>query len=314
MCYCSLSIYVTYLGFCLTHAALFTELDEIYVKMYKKAVVYNPATLAWLPGILSLVLGTICGSTRVITDEEFSIELQLRLIGQYKITLIDNLPVDLIDMLKSELLSTSDLSSLRNVIVGGYKVPLSVLREFNSHLPNGNVHNLYGLTETGTISVDFPAFSGIDMVGCLGFGASVKIVDKLGNRCGVGEDGELHIKSRHKIIGYYNNQQLTDQSLDDEGYFMTGDIGHIDENGHLYITDRIRNQILHRNGWIYPGEIEDELLKWNEIQNVCVIGISNEPIFEVPAAAIVRAKASKITEDDVCTFVEGDLIKIFNQN
>lgn len=211
----------------MTHAALFTELDDIFIQMHKNGVIYNPATLSWYPGILSLIVGTVCGSTRIITDEEFSIELQLRLISQYKVTFIDNLPVDLIDMLKSGLLPESDLSSLRNVIVGGYKIPLSFLEEFNSYLPNGNVHNLYGLTETGTISLDFPTFSGRDTVGRLAFGASIKIIDKTGRRCGVGEDGELYIKSRHKIIGYHKNQELTKESLDSEGYFITGDIGHI---------------------------------------------------------------------------------------
>lgn len=292
----------------MTHAALFTELDDIFVKMYKNGVIYNPATLSWFPGILSLVLATICGSTRILTCEEFSIEMQFRLISEYKVTFIDNLPVDLIDMLKSGLLPKFDLTSLQNIIVGGYKVPLSILEEFNSYLPNGNVHNLYGLTETGTISLDFPKFSGIDTVGRLAFGASIKIIDKTGNRCGVGEDGELYIKSRHKFIGYYTNKQLTDESLDSEGYFITGDIGHIDENGNLYIVDRIKNRILHRNGWIYPVEIEEELLKWNDIKNVCVIGISNEPFFEVPAAVVVRANASKITEDDVRNYVEGNFL------
>lgn len=74
----------------------------------------------------------------------------------------------------------------------------------------------------------------------------------------------------------------------------------------MYIVDRIKNRILHRNGWIYPIEIEGELLKWSEIKHVCVIGISNEPLFEIPAAVVVRANASRITEDDVHQFVEGN--------
>lgn len=132
----------------------------------------------------------------------------------------------------------------------------------------------------------------------------------MGNRCGVNEYGELCIKS-HKFIGYHANQQLTNESIDSEGYFKTGDIGHIDGNVYLYITDRIHNHILHRNGWVYPAEIEEELLKWKDVKNVCVVGISNEAIFDIPAAAVDRANASEITADDVHKYVEDILISSF---
>lgn len=96
----------------------------------------------------------MCGATRIVTCEEFSIEQQLRLINEYKITLIDNVPNDLIEMLKSGLLPKANLSSIRHVIVGGYKVPLAILEEFNTWLPNGTVHNLYGMTELGDVAID----------------------------------------------------------------------------------------------------------------------------------------------------------------
>lgn len=293
-------------GFCLTHAALFTEMDSVYFTMYANGVVYTPTPLHWIVGILALLLGTVYGSKRIITCEEFSAEMQLRLITKYKVTFLDNVPYDLIEMLKSGLLPKTDLSSIRHVVVGGYKVPLTILEEFNSYLPNGEVHNMYGLSETGGTSVDFPKFSGKDCVGKLTFGVKVKIIDEMGNRCGVGEDGELYIKSRHKIIGYYKNQKLTDQSLDSEGYFITGDIGHIDEDGYLYIVDRKKFMICHVDGWVYPADVEAALVKTNQIKNVCVVGIAvHDATFEVPAAMIVRANDSKITESDVHKIVKG---------
>lgn len=163
-----------------------------------------------------------------------------------------------------------------------------------------------GLSETGGTSIDFPRFSGTDTVGYLTFGVQVKILDEKGNRCGVGIDGELYIKSRHKIVGYYKNQKLTNESLDSEGYFITGDIGHIDENGYLYIVDRKKFMILHHDGWVYPADIEAVLIESKEIKNVCVVGIAvHDAVFEVPAAVIVRANGSQITDRDIHKLVKG---------
>lgn len=299
-------------GFCLTHAALFTEMDSVYFTMYANGVIYTPTPLHWIVGILALLLGTVYGSKRIITCEEFSAAMQLRLIAKYKVTFLDNVPYDLIEMLKSGLLPETDLSSIKHVVVGGYKVPVAILDEFNSYLPNGEVHNMYGLSETGGTSVDFPKFSGRDTVGKLTFGVKVKIIDEKGNRCGVNEDGELYIKSRHKLIGYYKNQKLTDQSLDNEGYFITGDIGHIDENGYLYIVDRKKFMICHADGWVYPADVEAALVKTDQIQNVCVVGIAvHDAVFEVPAAVVVRSNGSKITESDVHKIVKGSFLSQF---
>lgn len=135
--------------------------------MYKDGVVFNPATLSWIIGVITVLAATLCGSTRIITCEEFCIQQQLRLIDEYKITLIDNIPNDLIEMLKSGLLPEANLSSVRHVIVGGYKVPLQILEEFNAWLPNGSVHNMYGMTEIGDVAIDFPGFSGRDSAGHL---------------------------------------------------------------------------------------------------------------------------------------------------
>lgn len=129
----------------MTHAALYTELDSVYQKMYKNGVVYSPTPLHWIVGILILLNGTVYGAKRIITREEFSAETQLRIIARYKVTFLDNIPYDLIEMLKSGLLPKTDCSSVRHVVVGGYKVPVAILDEFNSYLPNGNVHNIYGM-------------------------------------------------------------------------------------------------------------------------------------------------------------------------
>lgn len=292
-------------GVCLSHAALFSEFDTANVKIYVNGIVFNSCSLFWISGMLTLLLGTICGAKRIITTENFSLEMHLRIIKQYKVTLFENVPYDLHLMLKNNLVSDKDLANVKHVIVSGYKYPFSVLQKFNSLLPNGNLHNVYGLTELGDVSIDFPHFSGKDSAGQLVNGLTVKIVDEEGNRCGINVDGEVCVKGRNKFLGYYKDEQLSKEAVDSEGFFLTGDIGHIDEYGYLYIADRKKNVINHRDDWVFPAEVEEVLLKSPDIKAVCLVGVPVEEPFEVPAAFIVRVNGSQITEEEVCKLVEG---------
>lgn len=228
-------------------------------------------------------------------------------------TYVENVPLDLMEMLDGDLLSKYDISSLENLAVVGYKAPLSLLREFNSHLPNGNVNNLYGMSELGDIAIDYPRFSNKDTVGYLVNGVTVKVVDDAGNRCGINQTGEICVKPRVKFLGYFKNKQLTDECVDDDGFFLTGDIGHFDEDGLLYVLDRKKNIINCRNDWVYAFEIEETLLKSPDIKNVCVVGVPCDPIFEVPAAVVERANGSSITEEDICKIVESKMIFLMSK-
>lgn len=287
---------------------LLSEAYTINTQMFGDAIVYNSSPVSWISGLITLLVGTICGATRIQSTLEPTLELELRLIEKYKVTYVENVPLDLMELLGGDLLPKYDLSSLKHLAVVGYKAPLSLLREFNSHLPNGTVHNLYGMSELGDIAIDFPIFSDKDTVGHLVNGVAVKIIDEAGNRCGIHEKGEICVKPRFKFLGYHKNQQLTDECIDDDGFFLTGDIGHFDEDGYLYYDTRKKNIINCRNDWVYAFEIEETLLKSPNIKNVCVVGVPCDPIFEVPAAVVERAKGSNISEEEICKMVEGKMV------
>lgn len=274
--------------------------------LYGNGIVFNATTLYWNTGLFSLLLGTIGGSTRIITAENFSVEMQLRIIEKYRATIVEDLSYHMVLMLKSAALAETDLSSVKHYFAGGYKVPLSITQEFDLHLPNGHVNTGYGLTEVGyNVSVDFPNFTGKDSVGKITSGYKIKVIDEQGNRCGTGMSGEICIKSRHGFLGYYKNDELTKEAVDSEGFFLTGDIGHIDSAGYLFITDRKKNVIVYFDDWVFPSEIEAVLLKSAAIENVCVVGVPIDAICEVPAAVVVRARGSKITENEVSKIIEG---------
>lgn len=162
-----------------------------------------------------------------------------------------------------------------------------------------------GLTELGTVSIDFPKFSGTQTVGRLTNGVAVKIIDQTGKRCGSNVHGEICVKPRFKFLGYYKNPKLTAETIDDEGFFKTGDIGYFDNDKLLYIVDRKKNIIAGRYDWIIPSEIEEVLLKSPDIRDVCIVGVPTVPAFDVPAAVVVRSKGSKINEEEICKMVVG---------
>lgn len=250
-------------------------------------------------------MGMACGSTHIITSETLSPESKLRVVEQYKVTLLDAQAHTVLQLFKSEALHKTNLSSVKYLLVGSSKIPFHVMHDFDLLLPNGAVIIEYGLTEVGDISIGFPKFSGKDDVGRLIDDLTVKIVDENDNRCGVGVDGEICVKTRYDFPGYYKNQRLTDIAVDNEGFFKTGDIGHIDVDGYVYIVSRKKEVISQENEWIYPSEIEEVLLKSSDIKNVYVVGVPIDEVLELPAAVVERAKQSKITEEDIAKLVTG---------
>lgn len=162
------------------------------------------------------------------------------------------------------------------------------------------------MSEVGyNVSVDYPHYSGKDCVGRIVSGYTIKIINEQGNRCGIDEIGEICIKSRHKLLGYHKNLELTQEAIDSEGFFLTGDIGSIDAAGYLCISDRKKNVIAYYDDWVFPTEIEAVILKSADIAGVCVVGVPYDSVVELPAAVVVRANGSQITEDAIFKMVEG---------
>ncbi|XP_055298411.1 uncharacterized protein LOC129566474 [Sitodiplosis mosellana] len=290
-------------GVCLSHAALLDEMAHLSFT-YSSDVMLCFSTLYWITGVITLFKGTMCGATRIITTESYSPELQLHLFEQYKVTWALNASHHLLLMMKNKNFTTTDLSSIRCQFVTGSKVPLHVQSEMSSHLPNGNVSVVYGLSETcGPVSGDYPQPSGRDCVGRLLSGVKIKVIDDQGNRCGPNVDGEVCIKVNYRFLGYYGNQDATDELFDDEGCLMTGDIGHFDSMGYLYIVDRKKDLLKYYGNSISPSEIDAFLIQSPKIKSACIVGIPDEVASDLPAAVIVCADGAHISEQEIFDMV-----------
>lgn len=268
--------------------------------------------LYWLTGVVTLLTGTLYGATRLITTQRFSTELAFRLIPQYKVSFIINAVYQLASMVRHDQIDKVDLTSLKNYCVGGSKVPVGMASEFNKHFPDGDVYDILGMTETAGIYASGPARnSDKGTVGRLSYDIVAKIIDEDGKRCGINVDGEVCLKPRYKHLGYYNNPKATEEAFDNEGFFLTGDIGHFDEDGDLFIIDRKKDMLKYCNYQVTPSEIEAILSKSKDIEGACVVGIPDLVATDLPAAAIIRKKGSAITAKEVYNIVAGDVVSSF---
>ena len=134
-----------------------------------------------------------------------------------------------------------------------------------------------------------------------------RIVDLEGNDLGVGEDGELWVRGPQVMKGYLNNEEATRETIDDDGWLHTGDVAHFDEDGYIFIVDRIKELIKYKGFQVPPAELEGLLLTHDEIADAAVIGIQDDEAGELPKAFVQLVPGSELTETEIKDFVAGQV-------
>lgn len=274
-------------------------------------IIFTFSTVYWLGAWFFLLTATFRCATRIITRKVFSPKLELSFIEKYKLNVILNTPHQLVMLLKSDQIDKTDLSTIKMLIVSGTKFPIDTKTKMFNYLCNGTICNGYGMSEVaGYVTCDFCEKLTQDTVGRILNGCQIKITDSNGYRCGVNIDGEICIKTKYKFIGYYGSPEATAELFDDEGFVKSGDIGHFDEEGNLYVVDRKKDLLKFCMFPIAPSEIEDFLIQSPDISAVCVVGIPDDFANDLPAAVIVRSENCSITEKEVFDMVSGKNFKL----
>lgn len=210
----------------------------------------------------------------------------------------------LAQVLRSKDLTSTKLSSLNKFFCAGSVVPEELCDQINQFLPNRLVL-LYAMTElAGTITSTFFEHRA-GSVGQLVSGTTIKIIDDKGNVCGAGTDGEICVRLQLPILGYYGDASIkTDELVDCDGWLHSADFGHVDEDGFLFVLDRLK-EILKYDGYhISPSEIERVILKHPGVISVCVVGIPDVRFTELPAAVVVKSEAVDLTEQEIKDIVK----------
>jgi acyl-CoA synthetase (AMP-forming)/AMP-acid ligase II len=189
-----------------------------------------------------------------------------------------------------------DFTALQTLSYGASPMPLPVMRASLQLFPKGTLQQVYGMTEqNGVITIlppedhENPAVAHrLVSAGKAIHGVEVEVRDaSTGQPVPVGQPGEIWVRSEQVMEGYWGKPEATTQAITPDGWYRSGDGGHIDADGYVYITDRIKDMIISGGENIYPAEIERVLAEHPALQDVAVIGVPDERWGEVPKAVVV---------------------------
>ncbi|MBC7143928.1 MAG: AMP-binding protein [Thioclava marina] len=241
-----------------------------------------------------------CGGTSVI-PERFHPADVIDLIEKEKVSVLGGGPPAIYQAIMAALdLANRDISSLRVCPGGGAGFPADVHRQWYE-TTGLRIYEGYGMTEGAPISANNEerGFK-IGTVGRAVPGVSLRIVDvETGAReMPAGEAGEICIKGPHMMRGYCNNAEET-ASVVRDGWIHTGDIGTLDEEGFLTITDRKKEMILHKGFNVFPREVEEALISHPAVTGVCVVGAPDDRSGEVVIAYVTLKAGETVSEEDL---------------
>ncbi|QRM27271.1 acyl-CoA synthetase [Microvirga sp. VF16] len=254
--------------------------------------------------------------TVLLSSERFDVDEAWRLIEQWEITNLFTVPTIVKMLTEHPSVDKYDHSSLRYVIYAG----APMYREDQKHALKklGKVLVQYfGLGEvTGSITVLPPALhepdDGPDVkVGTCGYertGMQVSIQDEQGHELASGETGEICVCGPAVFAGYYNNPEANAKAFRD-GWFRTGDLGHVDREGYLYITGRASDMYISGGSNVYPREIEEKILTHTDIAEVAILGVPDRTWGEVGVAVCVLKPAADVGENELLAWMEGKVAR-----
>jgi long-chain acyl-CoA synthetase len=202
--------------------------------------------------------------------------------------------------LPDEVQHRYDLSSLRVVLHAAAPCPVPVKRRIIDLFPDGVVWEYYGASEGGGTSISPQEW--LTHPGSVGRpypGNEFEIRDLDGRVLGPGESGVIWVRTAQSSFEYHNDPDKTSETFDDQGFFSVGDMGYLDADGYLYITDRKSDMVISGGVNIYPREIENCLYEHPEVVDCAVFGVPDEQWGESLVAVVQPVDGATLTADDV---------------
>jgi len=249
------------------------------------------------------------GGTLVL-EKGFEAGRALELIQQHGVTMLSGVPTTYQMMADHPDWARTDLSTLRKLTCGGSAVPTRILNAYEErgmHFSQG-----YGMTETSPGATALAPDKTREKQGSVGlphFFTKVRISDGQGGQAPVGVPGEIEITGPNVFLGYHGLPEATAEAFTEDGWFRSGDVGYLDEDGYLFIADRVKDMIISGGENIYPAEVENLISDIEAITGVAVIGVPDERWGEVPWAVVTVKEAAEVTTQTVRDRLDGLLAR-----
>ncbi|MGO9137728.1 MAG: AMP-binding protein [Syntrophales bacterium] len=233
----------------------------------------------------------------------------LESVQKYKTTIVQAVPTIYVAFTNHPLLKKFDITSIMGCASCGAPLPVEVARQFEEKT-GAIISEGYGLSETAPLATMNPSDAKLRKLGSVGFpipNTDVRIVDLETGRKELprGEDGEIAISGPEVMVGYWKNREESEavfREIEGRHYFLTGDIGHIDDEGYIIITDRKKDMILVGGFNCYPREVEEALFEYPKIALTAVVGLP-DPVNGEAAKAFVQLKPGETaTEQEIREF------------
>lgn len=258
-----------------------------------------------------MVLGNlVCisvGACALFPSEAFDPVATLQMVSEERCTALHGVPTMFIAELELPQFASFDLSSLRTGIMAGAICPEPLMRKVQSLMHMTEVTIAYGQTECSPINhmtaIDAPLDKRVTTVGRALAHTEIKLLDASGETVPIGEKGEICCRGHGVMQGYWQDPAKTAQTIDDDGWLHSGDIGIMDEEGYVQIVGRIKDLIIRGGENIYPREIEERLYEHPAVQDAAVFGVDSERYGEEVCAWVKLRPDQVASEEEIKHFL-----------
>ena len=262
-------------------------------------------------GLSGLYVTTVTGN-RLVTMYKWDVDTAIDLLVTERVTATAMVPTVLRQLLESPRLAELPPDALAGISSGGAPVPPDLIRSIETQFESKvSPANGYGLTETTSaviINSGADYFTHPDSVGRAAVGTDVRIVDELGEDRPDGTIGELWVRGPNIVDGYWNKPEATAAAFTD-GWFHTGDLGRRDEDGFVYVVDRLKDVVIRGGENIYSAEVEAVLFEHPAVLDVAVVGLPHESYGEEVAAVVNLREGATVTVAELQEFAAAKLAR-----
>ncbi|WP_082110001.1 acyl-CoA synthetase [Demequina phytophila] len=254
-------------------------------------------------------LPTLLKGGAVVLHERFEAAEVLAAVERHGVTSLSGVPTTFQFLAEDPAWESTDLSSIRKLTCGGSAMPLRVIDAYEARglaFSSG-----YGMTEASPGATSLPVSKARDHAGTSGlahFFTDVRIVDADGGELPPGQAGEIQISGPNVIREYWRRPEASAEARDGD-WLRTGDVGFLDEDGYLTVTDRLKDMIISGGENVYPAEIEQLVMELPDVRAVAVIGVPDERWGEVPLAIVALHDDAAVTPADVLAHLRGRVAK-----